>query len=246
MQEVKKDSPEYELLDQLQIAIKTAMNTIYGKMCEKAYFTDERYFGDNRVKTMLPDEELYYHSTLTGTYITWMSRLRVMEMCKELYANGCEILYTDTDSVQFVYDLKDRKKIMEIVGNTDKLGGWKIEGEFDYFASCADKKYMLIDKTNINNSLLKFSGINRLKDYVRLFKKHLEINFDEALNLWMNIFDPSKKWVFKNAKNISLKNNKYHTVIMSTDFNTKQNKNAPDGEIWIKDNGLSYEWRKAG
>lgn len=213
--------PEYEVLNMRQQGCKIIMNSIYGKLCEKPHSSSCFYYSKTlKYEKYLKDKEDFsYRSILTGSFVSYMGRLMLMDKLERCLSAGYRVLYADTDSVVLIYRESEFDKVSEVFGeNRGEMGEWKCEGNFNLFLnSGVRKKYCLLDTDNLANFKIAWSGIN--KQVPRVFETALKNGNKQALDDLIFIFDPNQNVLFKRQKRVRVLNfYQDHSVILDTDF----------------------------
>lgn len=97
MEEQKKGTPEHELYDRIQHGLKILLNSLYGKLCERGYHVNI-VFNDLKYDTYDNPNKIY-PCILTGSFITYRARLKLLSTIKRVLDAGHDFLYADTDSI---------------------------------------------------------------------------------------------------------------------------------------------------
>lgn len=183
--EGEKGTPKYIDLDDKQSNLKLLMNSLYGKMCEKGRLIECVYaMGEYHE---FENEEEYYPCILTASYITYKSRLCLLEKIKAVIESGYDFLYADTDSV--VLGCPKEADLTPIFGvNEGKLGQWKLEGTYDLFLhNGARKKYVLFDRSTEKHKIA-LSGIP--KSICELITDKIKVDFKGGVRDMEILFNP--------------------------------------------------------
>lgn len=215
-----RGSPKYEDLDNQQASLKLLMNALYGKLCEKGHLISCVYSGGEYHK--YEEEAEYYPCILTGSFITYMGRLSLLNKIKSVLDAGHEFLYCDTDSV--ILACPKDVDLTSIFGvDRGNLGEWKEEGTFDLFLNKGDKKkYALFNRRDKSLSIedrykLALSGIH--KSVQEIIKDQLKLNFDRVMADICTMFNPKNNVLIKNCKPLHVQSNKGgQQIIYNTDF----------------------------
>lgn len=225
--------------------IKTTMNSLYGKMCEKSYLSNIVYF-DGKFNKIL-DENAVYRCSLTGAFIALKGRVMLYKQIKKVIEHGFKFLYADTDSVMFAYPKKEENKLNDIFGfNTGKLGQWKNEGSWNEFHTPGKKKkYTLINYLEPHKSEIKLSGILD-NPYVHALKNGLRITTDKTLEDLRYIFNKNSNVLFKNAKNNTVRTNKFNQIVIHPIHVSSNVGVKTTAEIYIDNETGQYVLKKYG
>lgn len=202
------------------------MNSLYGKMCEKGHHVNTVYY-DLKYE-IYPNPKKKYPCILTGSFITYRARLKLLKTIKQVVESGHDFLYADTDSITLGLD--KGADITSIFGEkTKKLGGWKDEGTYDLYLNIfKKKKYFLANRTT-KKFKLALSGIP--KKVQRIFEHQLETNFERTVEDMKKIFDPNENYKFLQCKpNVSL-NLLDQLIIVNVDFDINGGELDPTGTI---------------
>lgn len=164
----------------------------------------------------IPIEEGHYdeageemrESIMSGLWITFRARWKLLSAVYEETKQGNVVLYCDTDSIKMIQIHPPKFEIDE-----GKLGAWKDEGSFTHFAHPnKHKKYFMHNKHETSKKkrwMVKVSGID--KEYL---KKGKEWDLEQM----KVIYDPKNCVVIKNAKITAACNEYYQTVLYNTDY----------------------------
>lgn len=115
-----KGSADYELYDTVEHGLKVLLNSIYGKMCEKGYHVNTVYYDLKYEIYQNPWKK--YPCILTGSFITYRARLKLLSTILKTLEAGHDFLYADTDSITLGCD-KDADLTTIFGEKTKKLGG---------------------------------------------------------------------------------------------------------------------------
>lgn len=191
----EKITAKYEDLDNKQNSLKLLMNSLYGKMCEQGHLIG-CVFNEGEYRKYESDRE-YYPCILTGSYITYMGRLNLLNKIKLVIEAGYDFLYADTDSV--VLGCPKDADLTPIFGvDRGNLGEWKDEGTYHIYLNIGlKKKYVLFDlvKRKWKPAL---SGIPRSVRH--LIEERLETDFERVIEDMKILFNPDNNVVIKNCK----------------------------------------------
>lgn len=223
MKNLDENSDEYISKDKEQECTKVCMNSLYGKMGEKYHeFYDE--ISNINPKIERKSNSPKYPCILSGSYVTAKARLILMTSAISEVSAGNEFLYCDTDSL-FLID-KTGKRSFEVDPN--KLGAWKLEGEFNRFRYGGKHKKYLLFNTETGKKKMALSGL--------ACKKILEKSwhYDDL----QKIFDPDLNIVFVKGKNTvqEVDSDFGIDVFLKTDYHTNP--------VEVKRPGLKGRWRK--
>lgn len=120
MEKLSKTSTEYIALNDTQNGLKTLMNSLYGKMCEKGYHVNVVY-NDLKFNTY-KSKDRKHPCILTGSFITYRARLTLLKKIKKVLDSGYDFLYADTDSIIMGCGVDD--DLTSIFGKDDgRIGG---------------------------------------------------------------------------------------------------------------------------
>lgn len=224
--------------------LKVAMNSIYGKLCQRTFQADTIYRKGKFETDHLEGVEL--RSCMTGLYVAWMGRLILYEHIVKVIDKKFTFLYCDTDSIKFAAGNRTTLPLIFDLSAT-RLGAWKDEGQFDEFCCNKRKKYALINYRKPEESKFALSGINGTLKIPDILTKYLKdpTKRGETLEHIRKIFSPFHNVVIKNGKTVKVLTEKFdQTVIKTTDFNTNPElKKETIAIMEVDPEGLEYRWR---
>lgn len=223
-----------EQLSNQQTGIKIVLNSLYGKFCEKPHHNRCFYSNLSDFKYVrYPIDNPKYRSILSGAYIIYEARLKLLDKIIKCVEQGWKVLYADTDSVIFVCP---KSADHTIVFGTDEgwLGQWKLEGKFNIFVNNGvKKKYFLMDSNNPANYRKAMSGVN--KEFVKALEKQLDAGNKQTIEDIIFIFDPKNNVVLRKLKKNKVRTHVYNqTIIYESDY-TFNGDVEINGEIIVKD-----------
>lgn len=215
--------------------VKTILNSIYGKFCEKPHHTQCFYSNVNGFKFQrYAVDNPVYRCILSGAYITYQGRLKVIEKIIQCSKEGWKVLYADTDSVIFACPKStDHTKVFGT--NDGWLGQWKDVGRFTVFVnSGVKKKYFLMNEDKPELFKKAMSGVN--KEFVKALEKQLKAGNKQTIEDIIFIFDPANNVILRKMKKNKVRTDLYNqTIIYDSDYTFNGNKEV-NGEV-IVENG---------
>lgn len=197
-------------LDDQQKGLKLLMNALYGKLCEKGHHTGIVYHESRFTKFKKDDE--YYPCILTGSFITYRSRLELLHKIKASLQAGCDFLYADTDSV-IIGCPKDLDYTTIFGTNNGNLGEWKEEGVYDVYLSLGKKKkYALINTKTMKKNKVVLSGVHN--DVTGVIKAKLESDFCRTFEDIKYIFDRKNNVLFERARPTNVYTQTFNQLVL--------------------------------
>lgn len=224
-----------EQLKNEQTGIKIVLNALYGKFCERPHHTQCFYSNLTDYKYVrYPLENPVYRCILSGCYIIYEARLKLIDKIIKCRQQGWTVLYTDTDSVIFACP-KDADSTTIFGTNEGWLGQWKLEGKFTTFVnSFVKKKYFILDETNPANFRKAMSGVN--KDFVKALEKQLLLGNKQTIDDILFIFDPNNNVVLRGLKKNRVRTQLHNQSIFYNSDYTFNGTKEINGEV-IVENG---------
>lgn len=246
LKDLKAQERTHEILSRIEqlstqeTGIKIVLNSLYGKFCEKPFHNRCFYSNLSDFKYVrYPVDNPKYCSILSGAYIIYEARLKLLEKIIKCVEQGWKVLYADTDSVIFACPkTADHTSVF----GTDEgwLGQWKEEGKFApaqrfniFVNSGVKKKYFLMDSNNPANYKNAMSGVN--KEFVKALEKQLDLGNKQTIEDIIFIFDPKNNVVLKKMKKNKVRTHVYNqTIIYESDY-TFNGDVTINGEVTVKD-----------
>lgn len=123
------------------ISLKLLMNSLYGKFGEQVSSQDVIFDNEGMIKEIVEKEKYYPSHTnyIVSLYVTAYARTVLFEGLTKVAKEGGDLLYCDTDSIQYV----GKPDILEC---SLELGAFKSEGLFKSAEYFQPKNYVLYDK----------------------------------------------------------------------------------------------------
>lgn len=226
MEEQLLGTPQYDLFDRIQHGLKILLNSLYGKMCERGYHVNIVY-NDLKFETYDNPKKIY-PCILTGSFITYRARLKLLSTIKKVLDAGHDFLYADTDSITL--GCKEGSDLKPIFGEDNKnLGEWKDEGTYDLYLSVfKKKKYFLANRSN-KKFKMALSGVPNAKQ--KIFQKQLKNNFERVVKDMEKIYDPYRNYRMVSCKPNSIMNYMDQTIIVNVDFQINHELGFENGTI---------------
>lgn len=226
-------------------SIKIAMNSIYGKLCEKTHEEKVIYKKGKFNTEDLLDVEM--RSPISGTYVAWMGRLMIYEHLYKVRRAGFKFLYCDTDSIKFVHPAGYDLGKLFVIGNTD-LGQWKDEGQFDEFMSNKSKTYALINHKDIERSKFKLSGVSNSDKLAKIFITRLKNPKLKRVTLEhvRSYYNPKRNILVRQAKTRTILTERFNqSIIVNVDYRTMPSiKGDPYAVLEIDWDRMDYTWKE--
>lgn len=223
-----------EQLQNQQTGIKIVLNSLYGKFCEKPHHTQCFYSNVSDYKFIrYPVNAPVYRTILSGCYITYTARLKLIEKIIECRKRGWTVLYSDTDSVIFACPKSaDHTSIFGI--DEGWLGQWKEECRGNVFVnSGVKKKYFLMDTNRPHIYKKAMSGVN--KEFVKALEKQLDKGNKQTIEDIIFIFDPNNNVVLRKMKKNKLRTYVHNQTILYESDYVFNGKKEINGEVTVKD-----------
>lgn len=222
----EEGTPEYELYDRIQHGLKILLNSLYGKMCERGYHINI-VFNDLKFETYDNPKKIY-PCILTGSFITYRARLKLLSTIKKVLDAGHDFLYADTDSITLA--CRKGSDLKPIFGEDNKnLGEWKDEGTYDLYLSVFKKKKYFLANRDTKKFKMALSGVPNAKQ--KIFQKQLKNNFERVVKDMEKIYDPYRNYRMLSCKPNSIMNYMDQTIIVNVDFQINHELGFENGTI---------------
>lgn len=227
-----KGTAEHELYGNIEGGLKVLLNSLYGKMCEKGYHVNTVYY-DLKYE-IYPNPKKKYPCILTGSFITYRARLKLLKTIKQVVESGHDFLYADTDSITLGCD-RDADLTPIFGEKSPKLGAWKDEGTYDLYLNIFKKKKYFLVNRGTKKFKLALSGIP--KKVQKILEHQLTINFEKTLEDMKKIFDPNENFRFLQCKPNASLNFLDQMIIVNVDFDINGGELDPTGTIEFTEDG---------
>lgn len=231
-----KGSAEYVKYDKIQKGLKILLNSMYGKMCEKGYHANVVFY-DSRYETF-ENENKVYPCILTGSFITYRARLKLLNAIKKVVDAGYDFLYADTDSITL--GCPKNSDLTPIFGsNSTSLGEWKDEGTYDLYLCIFKKKKYFMANRETKKVKMALSGVpKRIHD---ILEKQWGKNFKRVVDDMERFFDPNENFTLVSCKPAPFENFIGQQIIVNVDFSLNSELLEPTGFVRFTEDDYHIE-----